>query len=170
MDGSEEPSANEIPFQPSPVHLNEITFRNKVVWSLQALAAPELLETGVPLYAYQKENALEVLGNDAAADAVVDLDWYVGTAIRVEEGWMAYPVPAWEMSVSDIAAWLQNPCKAEHFDEAFCAGGTSTAVALGEQDSYVVSNLPLADLPIQDKLWIPRKDWLDALGDVSNQI
>jgi len=158
----QEPEDAQSASIPAPVPLNLVTLRNQLAWSLQALLAPELLETGVPLYAYSLDEAIEVLENPEVTDVKIE-SWYVGAAIREGEQWEAYPIPIPEQgkTLAQISESLQELSPDAGGDGA---GGNSTQGGSGEAGRYVVSNLPLAGLEIKKKLWISREKWPNDLS------
>ncbi len=153
--GQSDGSGTENADQPGSVALpsvnpDPVTLGDQVTWSFLALLAPERLEDGIPLYAYSWDDAFDIL-EGANAGSIVDLGWHVGAAMKAGDEWKAYPVPAQEMELGQIAGILRD---------------TEDAVQ-DFSNPHVVSNIPLAGLSIKERLWIPREDWLNALSDVS---
>ncbi|MCY4240871.1 MAG: hypothetical protein OXD36_03915 [Rhodobacter sp.] len=139
------------------VNLDTVTLGDQVTWSFLALLAPERLEDGIPLYAYSWDDAFDIL-EGANAGTKVDLGWHVGAAMRAGDEWKAYPVPAQEMELGEIAGILRSKEDILRSKED---------VVQDSSNPYVVSNIPLAGPSIKERLWIPREDWLNALPDVS---
>ncbi len=145
------------------VLLNPITVGDQVVWAFQALLAPELLEEAVPLYAYSPEHALNLLARapEQVAEYEIDLSWHVGTAFRADDDqWEAYPVPAQGETMARILQHLSNQQSRGDLSHL------QSEVMSDYPDHYIVSNLPLANLGIEEKFWIPKADWSDALSSI----
>ena len=105
-------SSQEVSGQESGrVSLNRVTVMDRVNWLFQEMLAPGILKDEVPLYAYQIDDALKVLGRAEAVGTMVDLDWHVGTAVRFRDLWHAFPVPARETPLSDVAGRLESQGK-----------------------------------------------------------
>ena len=171
-DGTEDPALSGGVFTWPSVSVHPVTLKDQVIWSVQAVLAPKRLKAGAPLYAYPVDDALKVLNREGAADVEVGLNWLVGSAVRDGEGWKAYPVPAKGRPLYETAGWLE--CLRVQLSGIEV--GSRTGVEFGEECPYgeisgtigpgglhVVSNLPLAGLDVEKRLWIPKEAWTDAL-------
>ena len=215
MSGESASGVNSVD-RPS-VMLNAITPADQVTWSLLALLAPGRLADDLPIYVHPGKEALDQLARhmeeEGSGEDGVELDWHVGTALRVGEGWKAYPVPVKERRLSEIVADLRIRDDAGSSLEKAPAGGTSAELASGEsgrprldvpklnvpklnvpklnvldvdvldlnvlelnvpdvglpgpgsdEDGFhVASNVPLANVRITVRLWVPRDVWKGAI-------
>ena len=182
QDVLEELAASGILVVRQPVPLQMVTLGDKVTWSIQAVLAPDLLKAGTPLYAYPMDEALRVLERgyltvaeegsetDTTVDVVVDLDWYVGTAVREGEDWEAYPIPAGFRPLVETAVQLnlqRSQLTGSIGQHAHLGVNTAEVIipAVDPNDLYVVSNLALTELDVAERLWIPKAAWTGALEE-----
>ena len=149
------------------VTLNPVTLGDQLAWSFQALVAPDRLEEGVPLYAYTLHDALNILEHGDVADAGMDQGWYVGTAVLRGDQWEAYPVLAQGRTLAEIWQSLNHQSGVTASSLMSDARVTSAEAKSGDAVSYLVSNRPLVGLNIEEKLWISRTHWLNALSAAS---
>ena len=180
QDGEELLEAPEVSsrLNQQPVPLWMVTFGDTVTWSILAVLAPANLLAGTLLYAYPMEEALSLLERGRGEitedgsetnyndDIVVDLDWYVGTAVRDNEVWEAYPVPAEFRPLVETVGHLNlQRSQLTRLNGQQADMTEVSSPSAGPSNMYLVSNFALTDLEIAERLWTRKRVWRSALEE-----
>lgn len=136
------------------VILNDVTWRDRIIWAAQAVVAPERLSGLIPMYAYQIDmiqNVQSGLGGEFAQDAA-----YIGFA-RASD------------SDGDRRPRRVLPLPRQYIDENIHSDiGSFGASGQGESSPFihVVLSSPVPDQPEAGRFWVSEQEWERGLEQI----
>ena len=152
------------------VTLNDVTLANQVMWTAQAIVAPERLSGLVPLHVYRMDRSDldSILSAYARRDDTPEPDWHLGVAIVEEyqdsDVWRARPLGGFGGGFGGDGGGDGGGDSGGSDGGGFGGGFGGDGGGDGGGDScYIVSSKPLAGLSEVENLWVPEGDWQQGL-------